>query len=442
MKTFYQILANTLLTNVTNMTVWFALIFFIYLETKSVTATSIVSGIYLVVVAVSGIWFGSIVDHNKKKNVMLLSGFVSLFIYSIGLVVYLNVPAETWKNAASPTLWIFVPLLLLGVIAGNLRGIALPTLVTILIPEDSRDRANGLVGTTTGVIFLITSAISGFLVAHSGMYLVLIPAVIVMALSIAHLFFTEIPEKEIVHLEGQPPKVDLRGTFAVVLTIPGLLALIFFSTFNNFLGGVFMGLMDAYGLSLVSVQVWGVLWAVLSCGFIVGGLLIAKFGLGKNPLFALFAANIVIWIISSVFTIQPSIVLLSIGMFIYISVVPFIEAAEHTIIQKVVPLERQGRVFGFAQSVEMSASPLTTFMIGPVTELIFIPFMTIGAGVDLIGGWFGTGADRGIALVFTLTGIIGLIVTLIAMNTKYYGLLSKRYMEENESAALPEGEPA
>ncbi|NWG05589.1 MAG: MFS transporter [Chloroflexi bacterium] len=442
MKTFYQILANTLLTNVTNMTVWFALIFFIYLETKSVTATSIVSGIYLVVVAVSGIWFGSIVDHNKKKNVMLLSGFVSLFIYSIGLVVYLNVPAETWKNAASPTLWIFVPLLLLGVIAGNLRGIALPTLVTILIPEDSRDRANGLVGTTTGVIFLITSAISGFLVAHSGMYLVLIPAVIVMALSIAHLFFTEIPEKEIVHLEGQPPKVDLRGTFAVVLTIPGLLALIFFSTFNNFLGGVFMGLMDAYGLSLVSVQVWGVLWAVLSCGFIVGGLLIAKFGLGKNPLFAMFAANIVIWIISSVFTVQPSIVLLSIGMFIYISVIPFIEAAEHTIIQKVVPLERQGRVFGFAQSVEMSASPLTTFMIGPVTELIFIPFMTTGAGVDLIGGWFGTGADRGIALVFTLTGIIGLIVTLIAMNTKYYGLLSKRYMEENESAALPEGEPA
>jgi len=438
MKTFYQILANTLLANVTNMTVWFAMIFFIYLETHSVTATSVVSGIYLVATATSGIWFGSLVDHNKKKNVMLLSGFISLIIYSIGFVFYLSLPAETWKDATSPTLWTFVPLLLLGVIAGNLRGIALPTLVTILIPEDSRDKANGLVGTTTGIIFLITSAISGFLVAHSGMYLVLILAVVVMALSIAHLFTMDIPENEIVHLDGKPGKVDLRGTFAVVVAIPGMIALIFFSTFNNFLGGVFMGLMDAYGLSLVSVQVWGILWAVISCGFIVGGLFIAKWGLGKNPLFAMFAANIVIWIISSVFTIQPSIVLLSIGMFIYISVVPFIEAAEHTIIQKVVPLERQGRVFGFAQSVEMSASPLTTFLIGPVTELFFIPFMTTGMGVSLIGGWFGTGADRGIALVLTVTGIIGLIVTLIAMRSKYYHLLSKLFTTNPE--ILPEGE--
>jgi DHA3 family multidrug efflux protein-like MFS transporter len=36
---------------------------------------------------------------------------------------------------------------------------------------------------------------------------------------------------------------------------------------------------------------------------------------------------------------------------------PYAEAAEHTTLQKVVPLERQGRVFGFAQSVEQSAHP-------------------------------------------------------------------------------------
>ncbi|MCQ3935793.1 MAG: MFS transporter [Chloroflexi bacterium] len=440
MKTFYQILVNTVLSNVTNMTVWFALIFFVYLETKSVTATSIISGIYLVLTAALGIWFGSLVDHNKKKTVMILSGAISLSIYIIGFIVYLIYPAETWKSPTSLVLWVFAPLLLVGVIAGNIRSIAVPTLVTILIPEDDRAKANGLVGTAFGIAFLICSAISGVLVGLGGMFYVLMLGIVMMILSILHMWFLQIPEKEIVHLDHQP-KVDLRGTYAVVKAIPGLLALILFTTINNFLGGAFMGLMDAYGLSLVSVETWGFLFAVISCGFIVGGLFISKYGLGKNPLVAMFAANIIIWVISAVFTIQPSIILLSVGMFIYISVVPFIEAAEQTILQKVVPHERQGRVFGFAHSVEQSASPLTTFLIGPIAETFFIPFMTTGAGVGLIGGWFGTGADRGIALVFTVTGIIGLILTLFAMNTKYYRLLSERYMN-HVPEALPDGELA
>ncbi|MCK6581880.1 MAG: MFS transporter [Anaerolineales bacterium] len=440
MKTFYQILANTVISNVTNMTVWFALIFFVYLETKSVTATSIISGIYLVLTASLGIWFGSLVDHNKKQKVMILSGLISLSIYLVGFMIYLIYPAETWKNPTSVILWIFNVLLLIGVIAGNIRSIAVPTLVTILIPEENRAKANGLVGTAFGIAFLICSAISGILVGLGGMFYVLLLGIVMMILSILHMWFLQIPEKEIVHLEHQP-KVDLRGTYAVVKAIPGLLALILFTTINNFLGGTFMGLMDAYGLSLVSVETWGLLFAVISCGFIVGGLFISKYGLGKNPLVAMFAANIIIWVISAVFTVQPSIVLLAVGMFIYISVVPFVEAAEQTILQKVVPHERQGRVFGFAHSVEQSASPLTTFMIGPIAETFFIPFMTTGAGVGLIGSWFGTGPARGIALVFTVTGIIGLALTIFAMNTKYYRLLSERYMN-HVPEALPDGELA
>jgi DHA3 family multidrug efflux protein-like MFS transporter len=215
----------------------------------------------------------------------------------------------------------------------------------------------------------------------------------------------------------------------VVAAIPGLFALIFFTTFNNFLGGVFMALMDAYGLSMVSVQSWGIMWGVLSSAFIIGGLVISKFGLGKNPLRAMLLANIVIWSVCSVFTIYPSIVPLLIGMFIYLCVMPYIEASEHTIIQKVVPLERQGRVFGFAQSIEQMASPVTAFLIGPLTQFVFVPFMTDGFGARTIGSWFGTGMPRGIALVFTLTGIIGVAMTLIAFRSKAYATLSARFID-------------
>jgi MFS transporter, DHA3 family, multidrug efflux protein len=426
--TFYQLLVNTLVVSVMNFTVWFAITFFTYLETRSVFATAIISGIYLVATAVSGFWFGSIVDHHKKKSAMVWSTVISLISYVISFLIYITAPADAFKDPSSITLWVFVVLLMAGVIVGNIRTIALPTIITILIPEDRRDKANGLAGTASGIAFLITSVISGLLVGHSGMYWVLLLAIGVMVAGIVHLLTVTIPEKKIAHTEEQPKKIDIRGTLKVVRGIPGLFALILFTTFNNFLGGVFMALMDAYGLTLVSVETWGLIWGLLSVGFIVGGLFIAKKGLGKNPLRAMFLANVAIWVISATFTVHPWIGWLIAGMFVYLCVIPFIEAAEQTILQKVVPYERQGRVFGFAQSVEQMASPLTAFLIGPIAQFIFIPFMTTGAGVDLIGGWFGTGPDRGMALVFTLTGVIGLAVTLWAFGSRFYRQLSDKYL--------------
>jgi DHA3 family multidrug efflux protein-like MFS transporter len=128
-----------------------------------------------------------------------------------------------------------------------------------------------------------------------------------------------------------------------------------------------------------------------------------------------------------VFTIQPSFWLLAGGCFIWMLLGPYAEAAEHTTLQKVVPLERQGRVFGFAQSVEQAASPLTAFLIGPLTQFVVIPFMTDGAGADAIGSWFGTGPDRGIALVFTIAGLVGVGVTILALNSPQYRALSAAY---------------
>ena len=194
----------------------------------------------------------------------------------------------------------------------------------------------------------------------------------------------------------------------------------------------------------MSVQAWGLLWGVLSTGFIVGGLLVAKTGLGRNPVRLLLLLNLVLWTVTLIFPLDESVILMSVGLYVYMLVVPYAEASEQTILQKVVPYERQGRVFGFAQSVEQAASPLTAFLIGPLTQFLFIPSMTDGLWADLIGSWFGTGQDRGIALVFVLTGILGLIATGLALSSKYYRQLSERYTEEPadpvaaEPARVPE----
>ncbi|MBE9583009.1 MFS transporter [Mucilaginibacter sp. JRF] len=429
MKAFYATLANSLAAFLTNTSVWFAVTFWLYLETRSVFATSVMAGVYLATVAFSGFFLGSVVDRYKKKTSMLLSSVASLILYSLALIIYISTPAKVFTNPGSVVLWVFVVLNLFGAIAGNIRSIALSTLVTIMVPEPDRDKANGMVGTINGVSFLISSIFSGMIIGFMGVMWMLIIAIAIKILVLLHLFTLKIDEKGIMHIdEADTKKIDIKGTIAAVKKVPGLFGLIFFNTFNNFLGGVFMSLMDAYGLSLVTVQVWGVFWGVLSTGFIIGGIVVARTGLGKNPLITLFRSNIIMWTICVFFTIQASIILLGIGMFVYLCLIPVVEACEQTIMQKMIPPERQGRVFGFAQSIEQAASPITAFIIGPVAQFIFIPFMTNGRGAELIGQWFGTGADRGIALLFTVTGIIGLMVTLAAMRTYAYRKLAGQYV--------------
>ncbi len=69
------------------------------------------------------------------------------------------------------------------------------------------------------------------------------------------------------------------------------------------------------------------------------------------------------WISAMFFTIQPWIGLLIAGMIVWMTFSPFVEAAENTIMQKVVPYERLGRVIGFAHSIEGAAMPITAFLI-------------------------------------------------------------------------------
>lgn len=438
MKTFHRLLWNALFSSVMGSFVWFALTFWVYLETRSVVATSVIGGAFAVISSLFGMLFGTYVDHHRKHTAMVVASVTALGFYAAALVMYALVENDWLLRVRNPVFWLFVSIILAGSVVGNLRGIALSTSVTLLVPEGLRAQANGKVGAVLGISFTITSVLSGVVIGQLGMGWALIIAVSVSSLALAHLLTIHVDEERPAYdPDDRPPRIDFKGASDVIRTIPGLWGLIGFAAFNNLLGGVFMSLMDAYGLSLVSVEAWGFLFAALSSGFILGGALVARRGLGKNPMRVILVGNFVNWVVCAVFTVQPNIVLLSGGMLVWMTIMPFIEAAEQTVLQRVVPFDHQGRVFGFAQTVENAASPLTAFMIGPLAQLVFMPFMSDGGGgVDLIGSWFGVGPDRGLALIFTIAGLLGIVATVLAGISRWYRLISQR---QHEPQPVPVG---
>lgn len=430
MKNFYHVLLNTLIANVTTSYLWFGLTFWVYLETESVLATGIIGGAYMLLVAIFSIAFGTVVDHHKKKNVMVFSSIFTLLFFALGGLVYYLFDKSQLLDWTGPVFWLFTGVILIGAVVENMRNIALSTTVTLLVPKDDHDKANGMVGSVQGVAFMVTSVFSGFSIGLLGMGWTMVIAIILTTIAAIHILFVKIPEEKIYHdPELKNKKIDLKGSIAAIRVVPGLAWLIVFTTFNNLVGGVFMALMDPYGLTLFSVEAWGIVLGVTSIGFIVGGIAIAKKGLGKNPLKTMLLINIATALLGGLFTIREFWLLYAVGMFLYMCLMPAVEAVEQTIIQRVVPLKRQGRVFGLAQAVESASAPITAFMIAPFAQFAIIPYMNSDAGKQAFGWLLGSGEARGIALVFLIASLIMLAVVLFAFKTRAYRQLSQYYQK-------------
>ncbi|MFV0534859.1 MAG: MFS transporter [Cumulibacter sp.] len=432
MRTFLHVLVNTALANVTTSFLWFALTFWVYLETRSVLATGVIGGAYMLLVAMFSMFFGTLVDRYRKHQVMVASGVGTFALFGLGGIVYAVVPTSSLLDIGQPWFWVFTVIILCGSVIEQLRNIALSTTVSLLVPPERRGNANGMVGTVQGLAVMVTSVFSGLAIGMMGMGWTIMIAVVLVAAALVHLLTLSIPETEVAR-DPNNRGVDFRGGYLAVRAASGLLALIIFTTFNNLTGGVFMALMDPYGLELFSPEVWGVVLAVTTTGFLIGGAIIAKFGLGKNPIRTMLITVMVIGVLGSTFAIREVWWLYAIGIWLFMITMPVVEAAEQTIIQRVVPFRKQGRVFGFAMTFESASAPITSFLVAPIAEFWVIPYMNGESGQDTWGWLLGEGSTRGIALCFLAAGIVSILLGGGAFMTKSYRNISAQYRDATKN---------
>ena len=122
---FRRLLTNTLVTGVTSSFLWFALTFWVYLETRSVVATGVIGGAFSISSAVFGPLFGTFVDRHRKHTAMVLTTAVSAVCFTVATAVFVAVDSSDLLRLAQP--------LVLG--AGALHAVRLGG------RPDARDRA-------------------------------------------------------------------------------------------------------------------------------------------------------------------------------------------------------------------------------------------------------------------------------------------------------------
>src|SRR5690606_2295999 len=284
MRTFAALLVNTAVANISTLFIWFGLTFWIYLETRNVLSTALIGAALMLFVALSSMFFGTLVGRFRKKPVMAWGSGVALAIFVVDALFFFAMGADAIADLSRPWFWIFAVVMLAGAVVEQLRGIAMSTAVTLLVPEEKRANANGAVGAVDGVSMLVTSVFSGFSIGFLGMGWTLIIGVTAVALAFVHLLTLRIDEPEVVG-SGEAPTgwVDIRGGWRAVRAADGVLVLVIFTTLNNFGRGALMALTDPRGLQLMSVQAWGVAFAVASTGSAAGGIGVSRAGPGRTP---------------------------------------------------------------------------------------------------------------------------------------------------------------
>jgi DHA3 family multidrug efflux protein-like MFS transporter len=122
------------------------------------------------------------------------------------------------------------------------------------------------------------------------------------------------------------------------------------------------------------------------------------------------------------------------------ALMPVVEAAEQTVIQAAVPYEKQGRVFGFASTFEAATAPVTALLIAPIAQVWIIPYLRTDAGRRQWEWLLGAGDSRGIALIMVFTGLLCVLLSLGALLSPQYRLLTRQYA--TASSADREGRAA
>jgi len=394
----------------------FALTIWAWNLTGQATALALVALFnFLPVVVVSPI-AGAVVDRYDRKKIMMLADLAAGLPTVAVLLLYSTGNLQIWN------------LFITGAIAGAFQAFHFPAYsaaVTMMLRKEQLGRANGMLATAQFVSMIFAPVIAALILSIAGftygLSLVLMFDITTFLLAISMLLFVHIPRPPVTEagLKGMGSiwreslygfryiyerssllglqltffAVNLVGGFSNTLLAPMILAR---TNDNQVILGSIMSAVGIGGLiGSVVLTVWGgpkrkvhgVLFGMTACSLF--GVLL--FGLGQD---------VYIWALTS---------------FLGMLLLPIINGSSQAIWQAKVAPDVQGRVFATRLLIAQISVPLAMMLTGPLADWVFEPAMKEGGSLTTAFGWLiGTGPGAGMALMFVITGILGVLVGLVA----------------------------
>ena len=202
---------------------------------------------------------------------------------------------------------------------------------------------------------------------------------------------------------------DLREGARVLSNARGVMVLVRIFVLTTFAAGLAQVLFKPLMLPRISVTAQGALESVAASGLIAGSVVVAAITARRGShgalVLGLFGAGGFLFALP-----YGSVWWVGLMGFLFFASLALVNTGADVLVRSSLPNETQGRAWGLIGLVSQLGFPVAYVVAGPLADLVFEPLM---ASDGLLGSTLGTvvgvGPGRGIALIFSLAGVMVLI---------------------------------
>lgn len=407
MKTFFIIWGGQLVSMLGSGLTNFALGVWLYDQTKQATpfAITVLLGSLPRILLLP--FAGSLADRFNRRLIMILADTLTA-VFTLIIFILLG--------AGNLQLWhIYIIAAMMSVFSA-FQEPAYSASIAMIVPKEKLGSANGMVQMGQAITSVLTPVLAGALFVFIGFTGIIIIDFVTFFFAVGALLFVRIPQPERA-AEHKDKNIwqDMAFGWNYLRQRTGLFGLLLYYAMVNFLLNWSAVLLIPMVLSRFTADVLGIIQTILGVGMLAGSIVMSAWGGAKRRIPA--AIGFIVLAVTGfiIAGMTPNPYLIGVGAFVLMFFVPLASGNSQVVFQTKVARDVQGRVFSVRSAISQSMMPLAFLTAGPLADRFFEPLMSEGGALasTFIGQWLGTGAGRGIGLMFIISGVVAIVTSAL-----------------------------
>lgn len=362
----------------------FAIVWWLTTKTGSATVLATSTMVAALPQIIIGPFAGVLVDHYKRKTIMMLAdGIIAVFSLILGVLFLMDLQK----------VWYIYVILMIRSAGSAFHWPSMQASLPMIVPEQHLVRVVGLNQVLHAIMAIAGPPLGALLLMWLPIAAIMLLDVTTAALAIVTLLFVHIPQPaKAQEPSDAPSSMNFWKNFVsgikYLANWPSMMVIIIMSAVLAFLFAPTLSLAPLLVTKFFKGEVWqfSLFQTANGIGFLGGSLLISVWGGFKKKIVTVLAgvlgAGAGIFLIgiipSTLFYVAVACAVL-VGMSL-----PLTEAPLMAILQSNVDKDLHGRVLSIMNSTLLLMSPLSLAIIGPLSDLWGIKFWYIAAGILIL----------------------------------------------------------